>query len=334
MDTFVNSSWYYLRYTDPKNKKKIFEKSKADYWIPIDQYIGGPEHITGHLLYIRFYTKFLRDLGMIEIDEPVMKYFTQGIVLGKDGEKMSKSRGNMVEPLETIKKYGADSLRLCLVSISSADRNFSWDDKTIKGSFLFLKKVYEYFSNFKPGKTTPKLESKINKTIKEVTLNTEKFKHNLSIIRIRELFNSFLDSSISKKDSEIFLKLLHIYCPFITEEIWSNLGNKTFLSLEKWPIMDEKKINEKFEQEEKIVDKVIEDINNISRIIKEKGKEINKVYLYVLPNDKPVYLDNLKEIVKRTGIEPIIFSVNDKDKYDPETKSKKVKPGRPGIYIE
>jgi len=123
MDTFANSSWYYLRYTDPHNDKKIFDSKKANYWAPIDQYIGGPEHITAHLIYARFYTKFLRDLGIINFNEPALRYFTQGIVHAADGEKMSKSRGNVVEPLNIINTYGADTLRLALVSLASPDKN-------------------------------------------------------------------------------------------------------------------------------------------------------------------------------------------------------------------
>jgi leucyl-tRNA synthetase len=166
MDTFVNSSWYYLRYSDSKNNKKIFDSKKANYWAPVDQYIGGPEHITMHLIYIRFYTKFLRDIGLLNFDEPALRYFTQGIIKGSDGEKMSKSRGNVIEPLETIKKYGADSLRLYLVSNSSPDSDFDWDDKGIHSSFKFINKIYDYFDKLKFAKSDELVESKLNKLIR------------------------------------------------------------------------------------------------------------------------------------------------------------------------
>ena len=329
MDTFVNSSWYYLRYTDSQNNKQIFNSKKANYWAPVDQYIGGPEHITMHLIYIRFYTKFLRDLGLLKFDEPALKYFTQGIVKGSDGEKMSKSRGNVIEPLEMINKYGADSLRLYLVSNSSPDKDFEWNDKEILGSFKFVNKVYDYFSKFKPEKSNPKTESKLNKTIKEVTKDIEEFKHNLAVIKIRNLFNNF--DEIDKKTAESFLKILHVYCPFITEELWEKIGNKKMLSLDKWPVADEKKIDESLEKQEQAIEKLASDINHVIGLV---DKKITKVFVYVLPNEKQSFTNNLNLIKKKTNLEVEVYAVNDKDKYDPENKSKKVKPGRPGIYLE
>jgi len=332
MDTFVNSSWYFLRYCDPRNNKEIFDKKKAAYWAPIDQYIGGPEHITMHLIYLRFYTKFLKDLGLINFDEPALRYFTQGIVHGSDGEKMSKSRGNVVEPLSIIEKYGADTLRLGLVSLASPDKDSIWDEKTLLGSHKFLIKVYEYFSKFKPVKVDAKTESKVNSTIKKVTSYVEEFKHNLAVIQIRELFDYLSANGTDKSNAEKFLKMLHIYCPFITEEIWHMIGNKSFISLADWPECDETKIDAKFEEMEKNIEKTISDINNILRIVKEKGEDADSVYLYVLPKEIENY--NEKELAKKIGKTIKIFAVNDKNKYDPENKSGKAKPGKPGIYVE
>lgn len=334
MDTFANSSWYYLRYCDSKNKNKIFEPKKVDYWCPIDQYIGGPEHIAMHLIYIRFYTKFLRDLGVLKFGEPALKYFTQGVVKGSDGFRMSKSRGNIVEPWGMINKFGADSLRLYLMSASSPDSDFDWNEKGIKGSFKFLSKVYEYFNGIKFGKIDARIESKLNKTIKEVTKDVENFRHNLAIIKIRTLFDYISGKKIDKKTAEVFLKLLHVYCPFVTEELWNKIGNKNFISLEKWPIADEKKINEEFEKEEQAVDKLVSDLNNILKIIRERGKKASKAFVYVVPKEKDLYADNLEAIKKRTSLELEIFAVNEKEKHDPEGKSRNVKPGRPGIYLE
>ena len=327
MDTFANSSWYYLRYTDPKNDKKIFDEKKANYWAPIDQYIGGPEHITMHLIYIRFYTKFLRDLGLLKFDEPALRYFTQGIVHGADGEKMSKSRGNIVEPFETIEKSGADTLRLALVSLASPDKDSSWDEKIVLGSNKFLSRIYDYFDNVKFGKADARIESKLNKTIKEVTEYVENFKHNLAVIKLRELFDYFSGKEIDKKTAESFLKLLHIYCPFLTEELWSKLGNNGFISLESWPKVDEKKINEEFEKEEQAVEKTVADVLNILRIVNGE-----RVYVYVLPHEVKFY--SASEISRRVSREVFVFAVNDAKKYDPQNKSAKVKPGRPGIFVE
>ena len=332
MDTFVNSSWYYLRYCDSKNNKEIFDKKKVDYWCPINQYIGGPEHITMHLIYVRFYTKFLRDLGLLKFDEPALRYFTQGIVHGPDGEKMSKSRGNIIEPLAVIEKYGADTLRMALLSFASADKDSIWDEKIVIGSHKFLIRVYNYITQVKTKKSNEKVESKINKTIKEVSEDVENFKHNLALIKLRALFDFLEDNEVSKKDLESFLKMLHIYCPYITEELWSKIGNKGFISLEKWPVADEKKINEKFEKEEQAVEKLKEDINNIIKIIENRGEKKEKIYVYVLPNEKEIYDEKL--ISEKIEKQVKIFAVNDKNKYDPTNKSKNSKPGKPAIYLE
>jgi leucyl-tRNA synthetase len=330
MDTFVNSSWYYLRYADPRNDKKIFDVKKANYWAPIDQYIGGPEHITMHLIYMRFYTKFLKDLGLLKFDEPALRYFTQGVVHASDGDRMSKSKGNVVEPLETIRKYSADSLRLYLVSSSSPDKDFNWDEKGLQGTFNFITKVYNYFENFKPTKASPKIESKLNKTIKEITELIRDFKHNLAAIKIRSLFESFVDGDVDKKSAESFIKILHIYCPFLTEELWEKLGNKTFVSLEKWPVVDEKKINDKLEEQERIIENLISDVGNIIKIVGNK----KKLFIYSLPNEKSIYENEIDTLTKKTNLEVSVFSVSDKDKYDPDNKSKKSKPGKPSVYLE
>jgi leucyl-tRNA synthetase len=334
MDTFVNSSWYYLRYCDSKNKKEIFDKKKADYWCPINVYIGGKEHACMHLIYIRFYTKFLRDLKLLNFDEPAARLFNQGYVYGKDGRKMSKSYGNVVEPLETIKKFGADALRLYLVSVASPDSDFIWNDSEMQGTSRFISKIMNYFKNIKIGKTDEKTESKLNKTIKEVTEDIENFRYNLAVIKLRILFES-LPEQVSKADLEKYLKLLHPFCPHITEELWEKLGNKKFILLEKWPIADESKINEKFEQQDKAVEKLSGDINNISKLLKERGdKQPERAFIYVLPTEIEFYAEALEKVQKKTGLKVDIFSVSDKEKYDPQGKSKKVKPGRPGIHLE
>ena len=327
MDTFVNSSWYYLRYTDPKNDKKIFNSKKANYWAPIDQYIGGPEHITCHLLYIRFYTKFLKKIGLLKFDEPALKYFTQGVVKGADGERMSKSKGNVVEPLDTVKKYGADSLRLFLVSVANPDTDFDWSEKGIQGSFKFVRKISNYFDKVQIGELDARTESKINKTILEVEEYIENFKYNLAVIKLRELFEALPDKT-SKEILENSLRLLHPFCPHVTEELWEKLGNKNFLSLEKWPKANKKKVNEFFEKQDKAISKLISDINQIFKLVKNK----EKVYVYVLPNEKKLYDEIL--INKWSGRKISIFAVNDKNKYDPSNISKKTKPGRPAIYLE
>ncbi len=334
MDTFFDSSWYYLRYCDNQNKKEAFDKKKAEYWMPVDQYIGGAEHACMHLIYARFFTKALRDLKYLKFDEPFTKLFNQGMLHGSDGNKMSKSLGNVINPIEVIEKFSADSLRLNLMSLASPDSDSSWNDHGMESNFKTISKIFEKIKNINFGKSSLKFESKINKAIKETSEDIENFRYNLAVIKIRDVFEKINEENeISKKDIESFLKLLSVFCPHICEELWEKLGNKFFISLEAWPEADEKKIDEKYEKIEKASEKTVEDINNILKILKEKeNRDINKVYLYVIPNEIAFYDSEL--LSKKTGKIIKVFAVNDKSKYDPEAKSSKTKPGKPGIYVE
>jgi len=331
MDTFVNSSWYFLRYCDPDNEKEIFDKEKIKYWMPIDQYIGGAEHACMHLIYCRFYTKFLRDLGLLNFDEPVKKLFHQGMLHGENGIVMSKSAGNGVLPEEVSKKYGIDTARLFLMSQASPDKDTQWNEAGIEGTYKFIIKILNYFENIKVGKSDAKTESKLNKIIKEVTAQIENFKYNLAIIKIRELFNSFPEET-SKEVLEKSLKLLHPFCPHITEELWEKIENKKFISLAEWPIAEEKKISEFFDKQDEALNKLVSDIINILKIVGEQKKDASKVYIYAIPGEKDFY--DLEELNKRVGKQVEIYEVSDKKKYDPKNISKKAKPGKPGIYIE
>lgn len=334
MDTFVNSSWYFFRYCDSKNDKKIFDPKKTDYWLPMDQYIGGAEHACMHLIYSRFYTKFLRDLGLTKISEPTLNLFNQGMVHGADGVVMSKSRGNVVDPLDMIKKYSCDTLRIFLVSIAAPDSDSMWSDTGIESMHKFVKKLFDYYENVKIKKSSPRLESKVNKAIKEITEDIEKFKYNMAVIKIRGLLEVFTsETEVGKTELENYLKLISPFCPHISEELWSKMGNKEFISIAKWPVTDEKKIDKKLEEQEQAAEKTVSDIQNVLRIIKEKqGKEGEKIYLYVMPFELSGY--NGESLSKRLGKTVQVFAVNDKNKYDPEGKAGKAKPGKPGIFIE
>ncbi len=331
MDTFFDSSWYYLRYCDPENTSNAFSKDKVKYWMPVDQYIGGAEHACMHLIYARFFTKALRDLGFLNFDEPFQSLFNQGMLHGEDGEKMSKSRGNVINPLDVIRVYGSDSLRLALMSFASPNSDTNWDEKVLIGSQKFLSKVMNYFENFEASEADAKTESKLNKVIKEVTNQIDNFKYNLAIIKIRELFNS-LPKNTSKEVLEKSLKLLHPFCPHITEELWEKIGNKKLISLSKWPEAEEKKIDETFEKQEQAQEKLVSDIVNILKIMGTKGEKKEKVFVYVLPHEREFYDET--EVCKRVGKAVKIFAVNDSEKFDPNNVSKKAKPGKPGIYLE
>ena len=222
-----------------------------------------------------------------------------------------------------------DTARFFLFSLAAADKSRNWSEKGIIGSLKFIKKIVKYFESVKIGKTDDVVESKLNQSIKKITNQIENFQYNLAIINIRNLFDS-LPEETSKKTLETFLKILHPFCPHITEELWEKLGSKGFISLEDWPKVDEKKIDENLEKKEKLVDKLVEDINHILKIVGDK----KKVFVYILPNEKDSYFESLDIIKKKTGLVAKIFLVNDKEKYDPEGKSKKVKPNKPGIYLE
>ncbi|MDP4039036.1 MAG: class I tRNA ligase family protein [Candidatus Pacearchaeota archaeon] len=334
MDTFFDSSWYYLRYLDAKNKKKPFDSKKVDYWMPINQYIGGAEHAVLHLIYARFFTKVLRDLGYFgknKIDEPFSRLFNQGTLHAEDGRRMSKSYGNVVLPEVISKKYGMDAARLFLVSIASPDKNLNWSDKGIEGSLRFILQVVDFANNFKEKKETKLQESKLNRTIRDYTSDLEEFRYNLAVIKLRNLFD-VLKEGCDKKSFESFLKMLSVICPHIAEELWSKIKGKGFVSLAEWPEFDKEKIDDELEEIEGRVEKTIDDAKNILKIVEDRGNKTNKIYIYVLPNELEFY--DSKKLSVRIGKEVAVYSVSDKSKYDPSGIAKKTKPGRPGIYVE
>ena len=331
MDTFVNSSWYFLRYCDPNNNKKIFDSKKVDYWCPIDLYIGGAEHACMHLIYARFYTKFLRDLGLIKFGEFAKKLFHQGMLHGADGNKMSKSLGNGVDPIDTVEKYNADSLRLTLMSFASPDKDTIWDEKVMIGSNKFITKIADIFNIIKIKKSSLQLDFLLNKTIKEFTLDIENLDYRMATIKIRTLFNKIiLEKNVSKNTMEKALQMFSLFAPHISEELWEKLGNKNLISLSSWPKADKSKI--KIKSKSQNVEKNI--ISNIKTIIKKisKKQEIKKIYFYVMPFE--IEKISKEKLEKEIGKKIEIFSTNNPRKYDPENKSKKARPGMPGIFVE
>lgn len=248
LDTFVCSSWYFLRYTDPKNKKEFASKEKIKNWLPVDLYIGGAEHATLHLLYARFFTKFLFDQKLIHFPEPFLKLFNQGIVY-RQGAKMSKSKGNVVTPDHIIQKFGADTMRLYELFMGPADQTTEWSDKGVIGTYRFLQKVYRLFEKLQipnpKSQTNPKLKKLIHKTIKKVTEDIENFRFNTAVSALMILANEIeRQEKISLIHYSLFLILLAPMAPHITEELWQKLGNKRSIFLEKWPKYDSKLIRE------------------------------------------------------------------------------------------
>ncbi|MCF7798641.1 leucine--tRNA ligase [Candidatus Woesearchaeota archaeon] len=315
MDTFVNSSWYFLRYTDPNNNNEIFDKDKVNYWTPVDMYIGGAEHACMHLIYFRFYTKFLRDLGLLNFDEPAKVLFHQGMLHGEDGNKMSKSRGNVVLPATVSEKYGIDTARLFLVSVAGPDKDIDWSTTGIEGSLRLVKKIDEFIANVKFGKSSPRVESIVNRTIVEVTEDIEKFRYNLAVIQLRTLFNSF-ESEIAKEDLEAFLKLLNPICPHITEEWWEKIGNKDLLSVAPWPKANENKINLSAEMIYSFDYQVMTDVEKVLKLA--NIEKPSKITLIISPAWKYLFFKELKKEIEKTrnGGE-LIKNMMSKDEFKP-----------------
>ncbi|MEM4330695.1 MAG: leucine--tRNA ligase [Candidatus Pacearchaeota archaeon] len=326
MDTFVNSSWYFLRFCDPNNDKEIFSKEKVKYWMPVDLYIGGAEHACMHLIYERFYTMFLHDIGLIDFEEATPRLFHQGMINDEKGEKMSKSKGNVVEPLEVIDKYGTDTTRFYLISEASPDKGFNWTEKGIQGALRFTKSVIKIFDKIKIGKTEKTFEKEVNVAIKKITEYIENIDYRKATIELRRIFDILeKQKEVSKETLENILKLLSPFCPHIAEELWEKLGNKPFISTAEWPKV--KEIRE-IKREEDLNKKIISEIKPIL----EKFPEKKKIYLYVLPFElEKINKEKLEKEFKR---EVSVFSVKDKDKYDPQNKSKKALPGKPSFWIE
>ena len=239
MDTFICSSWYYLRYSDPKNSKEIFAKDKVNYWQKVDQYIGGIEHAVLHLLYARFINKFLHHQGLIKYSEPFENLLTQGMVI-KDGAKMSKSKGNVVDPLKIIKDYGADTARLFILFAAPPEKELEWNDNGIEGSFRFINRIWRLQEQIGKISDQKELDKKLHKTIKAVTEDIESFSFNTAISRIMELINTMYQVGVDKKSYETMLILLNVFAPHVTEEIWHLLGHSSFISKESWPTFDQK----------------------------------------------------------------------------------------------
>jgi len=258
MDTFMCSSWYYLRFADPKNSEKPFEKELADKWLPVDQYVGGIEHAILHLLYSRFFTKALKDLGLVGFDEPFKNLLTQGMVL-KDGSKMSKSKGNTVDPDEIFENYGADTARLFILSDSPPARDFDWSDAGVEGCYKFLNRVWRLVStnqdkiifDYKVGDNLSKenddLVRLVHMAIKGVTNDiSNEFQFNTVISKYRELTNAIYDwvgkkADCNDEDKNVFsfailtlMKLMSPVAVHLTEEVWSSLGAKNSIHEEKW----------------------------------------------------------------------------------------------------
>ena len=243
MPQWAGSSWYFLRYCDPHNDKALASKEALDYWMPVDWYNGGMEHTTLHLLYSRFWAKFLYDIGVLSCPEPYAKRTSHGMILGENGEKMSKSRGNVVNPDDIINEYGADTMRLYEMFIGDFEKSAPWSSQSIKGCKRFLERFAGLTELVKGTGVTPELESSFHKTIKKVTEDIETLKMNTAIAAMMSLINEIYDhGSLTADELNVFIRLVCPFAPHLAEEMWhETCGEKSFASLAEWPEYDPSK---------------------------------------------------------------------------------------------
>jgi leucyl-tRNA synthetase len=296
-DGFACSSWYFFRYADPKNNNEPFEKSKIDYWLPVDLYIGGAEHAVMHLLYARFYTKVMHDSGLIDFDEPFKKLLNQGMILGADHQKMSKSKGNVVNPDDIIKEYGADALRAYTLFIGPLESDAMWSTEGINGAFRFIKRMWTLFtesSNINPNRAMEdekSVEIMTDKMIQHITSQVENFKFNTMISSFMEWLNFLtkmrdehpdIEKTQAYRDAlETFIKMIAPATPFVAEELWHYFGHETSVHLESWPqpigIYKEEKIIIPVQVNGKLRDRIDVPINTPEEEVIELAKNASKI---------------------------------------------------------
>jgi len=246
LDTFIDSSWYFLRYADPKNSEKFADSGKMKNWIPVDFYSGGAEHTTMHLLYSRFFQKALFDLKLVEEKEPYIKRMNRGLIMGPDGNKMSKSKGNVIDPDDIVERLGADTVRSYLAFIGPYNEvgSYPWDPNGVVGVRRFLERMHSIPDKHLKDETPKEVETLLHKTIKKVSEDMEQLKFNTAISSLMILVNSVEKDGISKEDFKIAVRLLSPITPYISEEIWEKLGESSSVHASEWPTFDPEKIIE------------------------------------------------------------------------------------------
>ncbi|MBE7029136.1 MAG: leucine--tRNA ligase [Ruminococcaceae bacterium] len=297
MPQWAGSSWYFLRYIDPDNKDELASKEALEYWTPVDWYNGGMEHTTLHLLYSRFWHKFLYDIGVVPTKEPYAKRTSHGMILGENGEKMSKSRGNVVNPDDIVSEFGADTMRLYEMFIGDFEKSAPWSATGIKGCSRFIERVWNLNNAVVDGdEYSEKLEKSMHKTIKKVSMDIENLKFNTAIAAIMSFLNDvYKVGKINKKELKSLLILINPFAPHVTEEMWELNGFDGMLNEAKWPVYDE----------EKTVD------NEIEIVVQINGKTRDKL---IIPADLPKEeyevrakeLDNIKTNIEGKTIVKVI----------------------------
>lgn len=296
MPQWAGSSWYFLRYIDPRNSLKLASMDKLKYWMDVDWYNGGMEHVTRHVIYSRFWHLFLYDIGVVPTAEPYKKRTAQGLILGEDGDKMSKSKGNVVNPIDIIENYGADTLRLFILFIGDYEQSTPWSDSGVKGARRFLDKVWRLKDHVQAIKDSKDIERILHKTIDEVNSDIEHTKFNTAIAKLMSLTNELSkETTISETSYLTLLKLLYPFAPHICEELYNLLGFEGTMMFESYPVADPKKMVES------TVTMVIS-INGKVRDKIEVDKDLDKAVLerLALENERIVkFIDNqpIKKVI-------------------------------------
>ncbi|OGQ22371.1 MAG: leucine--tRNA ligase [Deltaproteobacteria bacterium RIFCSPHIGHO2_02_FULL_44_16] len=300
MDTFVESSWYLFRYTSPHCNQGPFETNKVHYWLPVDHYIGGVEHAVMHLIYVRYFTKVLRDLGYFKLDEPVTNLLTQGMVL-LGGTKMSKSRGNIVDPDEMIQRYGADTCRLFTLFAAPPEKDLEWSDAGIEGSYRFLQKVWRFVHEWREKRPKEIIHKELtqwqHKTIKRVTHDIERWHLNTAIAALMEyvhVLTKYPLDEVSPEAVETLLLLLSPFAPHMCDEIWQRFGKKEFLMQVPWPTYDEEAL---LTDEIQIIIQVNGKLRDRIRVPADADEDHVKAMAFASEKVSPYIKENPKRVI-------------------------------------
>ena len=246
MPQWAGSSWYFLRYIDPHNDKALADPEKLKYWMPVDWYNGGMEHVTRHLIYSRFWHHFLYDIGAVNTYEPYAKRTAQGMVLGENGVKMSKSLGNVIDPIDVVDEYGADTLRTYVLFMGEYGKAAPWSEASVRGCKRFLDRVWNLGSVKRTGDSLSAAnEKEIHRTIQKVTLDIDEMKFNTAIAQLMSLVNQLYGGEPTREDIRILLQLLSPFAPHIAEELWEIQGFEGLACESVWPVYDESKMVDK-----------------------------------------------------------------------------------------